>query len=140
MLSKGQIKNANEMLGYNFSITGEVVKGQQLGRTIGFRTANLIYPNELIDLPFGVYLTVVTLGGKKYQGVTNFGIRPTVSDSHKCTLETHILDFEKDIYGKHITVEFIKMIRAEKKFKSLDELKNQIIADVLSVKNSTDFT
>lgn len=140
LLSKGQIKNANEMLGYNFSITGEVVKGQQLGRTIGFRTANLIYPNELIDLPFGVYLTVVTLGGKKYQGVTNFGIRPTVSDSHKCTLETHILDFEKDIYGKYITVEFIKMIRAEKKFKSLNELKNQIIADVLSVKNSTNFT
>ena len=140
LLSKGQIKNANEMLGYNFSITGEVVKGQQLGRTIGFRTANLIYPNELIDLPFGVYLTVVTLGGKKYQGVTNFGIRPTVSDSHKCTLETHILDFEKDIYGKYITFEFIKMIRAEKKFKSLDELKNQIMADVLSVKNSTDFT
>lgn len=140
LLSKGQIKNANEMLGYNFSITGEVVKGQQLGRTIGFRTANLIYPNELIDLPFGAYLTVVTLGGKKYQGVTNFGIRPTVSDSHKCTLETHILDFEKDIYGKYITVEFIKMIRAEKKFKSLNELKNQIIADVLSVKNSTNFT
>lgn len=140
LLSKGQIKNANEMLGYNFSITGEVVKGQQLGRTIGFRTANLIYPNELIDLPFGVYSTVVTIDGKKYQGVTNFGIRPTVSDSHKCTLETHILDFEKDIYGKYITVEFIKMIRAEKKFKSLDELKNQIIADVLSVKNSTDFT
>lgn len=140
LLSKGQIKNANEMLGYNFSITGEVVKGQQLGRTIGFRTANLIYPNELIDLPFGVYLTVVTLGGKKYQGVTNFGIRPTVSDSHKCTLETHILDFEKDIYGKYITVEFIKMIRAEKKFKSLNELKNQIIVDVLSVKNSTNFT
>ncbi len=140
LLSKGQIKNANEMLGYNFSITGEVVKGQQLGRTIGFRTANLIYPNELIDLPFGVYLTVVTLGGKKYQGVTNFGIRPTVSDSNKCTLETHILDFEKDIYGKYITVEFIKMIRAEKKFKSLNELKNQIIADVLSVKNSTNFT
>lgn len=140
LLSKGQIKNANEMLGYNFSITGEVVKGQQLGRTIGFRTANLIYPNELIDLPFGVYSTVVTIDGKKYQCVTNFGIRPTVSDSHKCTLETHILDFEKDIYGKYITVEFIKMIRAEKKFKSLDELKNQIIADVLSVKNSTDFT
>lgn len=140
LLSKGQIKNANEMLGYNFSIMGEVVKGQQLGRTIGFRTANLIYPNELIDLPFGVYSTFVTIDGKKYQGVTNFGIRPTVSDSHKCTLETHILDFEKDIYGKYITVEFIKMIRAEKKFKSLDELKNQIIADVLSVKNSTDFT
>lgn len=140
LLSKGQIKNANEMLGYNFSITGEVVKGQQLGRTIGFRTANLIYPNALIDLPFGVYSTFVIIDGKKYQGVTNFGIRPTVSDSHKCTLETHILDFEKDIYGKYITVEFIKMIRAEKKFKSLDELKNQIIADVLSVKNSTDFT
>ena len=129
-LSKGQIKNANEMLGYNFTISGNVIKGQQLGRKIGFRTANLLYPPELIDLPFGVYSVIVTYEGKKYKGITNFGIRPTVSNTKQCSLETHILDFDKDIYGDEIIVEFLKMIRSEKKFASVEDLKNQIILDI----------
>lgn len=129
-LSKGQIKNANEMLGYNFTISGNVIKGQQLGRKIGFRTANLLYPPELIDLPFGVYSVIVTYEGKKYKGITNFGIRPTVSNTKQCSLETHILDFDKDIYGDEIIVEFLKMIRPEKKFASVEDLKNQIILDI----------
>lgn len=132
-LSKGQIKNANEMLGYKFTISGEVVKGQQLGRQIGFRTANLIYPQELIDLPFGVYSVVVSYGGKVYKGITNFGIRPTVSDTHRCSLETHILDFDVDIYGQKISVEFLKMIRPEKKFDSIDDLKAQISLDIAEI-------
>lgn len=132
-LSKGQIENANEMLGYNFTISGKVVKGQQLGRKIGFRTANLIYPPELIDLPFGVYSAVVHYGGKQYKGITNFGIRPTVSDNHQCSLETHILDFDKDIYGENIFVEFLKMVRSEKKFSSLDALKQQISEDISNI-------
>ena len=132
-LSEGRIQRANEMLGYKFTISGEVVKGQQLGRQIGFRTANLIYPQELIDLPFGVYLVVVSYGGKVYKGITNFGIRPTVSNTHKCSLETHILDFDKDIYGKRISVEFLNMIRPEKKFASIDELKSQILFDISSI-------
>ena len=114
-LSKGQIQNANEMLGYNFTIKGEVVKGQQLGRKIGFRTANLVYPCELIDLPFGVYSVNVRYGELIYKGISNFGIRPTVSNSKQCSLETHILDFDKDIYGEEISVEFLKMIHAESK-------------------------
>ncbi len=132
-LSEGRIQRANEMLGYKFTISGEVVKGQQLGRQIGFRTANLIYPQELIDLPFGVYSVVVSYGGKVYKGITNFGIRPTVSNTHKCSLETHILDFDKDIYGKRISVEFLNMIRPEKKFASIDELKSQILFDISSI-------
>ncbi len=132
-LAKGDIQNANEMLGYNFTISGKVVKGQQLGRKIGFRTANLLYPPELIDLPFGVYSVLVDYMGIQYKGITNFGIRPTVSDSHRCSLETHILDFNKDIYGEEISVSFLKMIRAERKFNSLEDLKAQISIDIQSV-------
>lgn len=132
-LAKGDIQNANEMLGYHFTISGKVIKGQQLGRKIGFRTANLLYPPELIDLPFGVYSVLVDYLGMQYKGITNFGIRPTVSDSHRCSLETHILDFDKDIYGEEISVSFFKMIRAERKFNSLDDLKAQINIDIQSV-------
>lgn len=132
-LSDGQIQNANEMLGYNFTISGKVIKGQQLGRKIGFRTANLLYPPELIVLPFGVYSVIVNYSGKKYRGITNFGMRPTVSNANSCSLETHILDFNKDIYGEEISVSFLKMIRAERKFNSLDELKAQINLDIQSI-------
>ncbi len=130
LLSEGDIEKANKMLGYNFLIDGIVVTGQQLGRTIGFKTANLVYPCELIDLPFGVYATKITYARNTYKGITNFGIRPTVSKTNQATLETHILDFDKDIYGETITVEFTKMLRKEKKFNSLDELKKQIKDDI----------
>ncbi len=128
-LQQGKIEKANQMLGSNFSIKGEVVEGQKLGRTLGFRTANLLYPKEIIDIPFGVYEVMTTYG----KGITNFGIRPTVSSTKKAVLETHILDFDKDIYGKILRVEFIKMLRREQKFNSVDELKKQIQSDINSV-------
>ena len=125
LLSDGNIAKSNDMLGAKFSISGEVVKGNQIGRTIGFNTANIVYPPELIELPYGVY-SVNTNYGK---AIANFGIRPTVNGSH-AVLEVHILDFDKDIYGETITAEFNKMIRAEKKFASLDALKEQISLDI----------
>ena len=125
-LNKGEIAKANEMLGKNFSISGKVIEGQKLGRKLGFRTANLIYPVEIVDIPFGVYEVQTTYG----KGITNFGIRPTVSSTKKAVLETHILDFDKDIYGKTIKVEFLRMLRKEQKFNSLDELKRQITIDI----------
>ena len=128
LLNKGDIEKANIMLGQKFSIEGEVVKGNQIGRTIGFRTANLVYPPELIELPYGVYSVDTTYG----KGIANFGIRPTINGSHT-SLEVHILNFEKDIYGKIINVNFNKMIRTEKKFPSLDALKNQIQLDIKSI-------
>lgn len=128
-LNKGEIAKANEMLGKNFSISGKVIEGQKLGRKLGFRTANLIYPAEIVDIPFGVYEVQTTYG----KGITNFGIRPTVSSTKKAVLETHILDFDKDIYGKTIKVEFLRMLRKEQKFNSLDELKKQIQSDIKSV-------
>ncbi len=132
-LFDGLIEDANKMLGYKFSIKGEVVEGQKLGRKIGFRTANLIYPDELVDLPFGVYSVEVNHNNKIYKGITNFGIRPTVSDNNIRSLETHILDFDKDIYGENIEVSFIKMLRAERKFNSIDELTKQINKDIKEI-------
>ena len=120
------------MLGYNFSISGIVIKGQQIGRTIGFPTANITYPSEIIDLPFGAYSTDVILDNKSYKGVANFGIRPTVSGK-SASLEVHILDFNQDIYNQKITVTFNKMLRKEKKFSSLEELKSQIRKDILTI-------
>lgn len=129
-LQNGEIEKANRMLGHNFKISGKVIQGQQLGRTIGFRTANLIYPNELVDIPFGVY-EVNTQYGK---GITNFGVRPTVSKTQKPVAETHILNFNQDIYNQDLQVEFLDMIRKEQKFNSLDELKTQIQQDIKRVK------
>lgn len=129
-LQNGEIEKANRMLGHNFKISGKVIQGQQLGRTIGFRTANLIYPNELVDIPFGVY-EVNTQYGK---GITNFGVRPTVSKTQKPVAETHILNFNQDIYNQDLQVEFLNMIRKEQKFNSLDELKTQIQQDIKRVK------
>lgn len=133
LLSDGNIQNANEMLGYNFSLSGKVIEGQKLGRKIGFRTANIMYPPELIDLPFGVYSVLVNHNDKVYKGITNFGVRPTVSDDCQCSLETHILDFDKNIYGDEISVEFLKMIRSEKKFSSVHDLKEQIAKDISQI-------
>ena len=132
LLSDGQIDTANKMLGRNFIIEGTVIKGRQIGRTIGFRTANILYPLELIDIPFGVYSVLVNYASQTYQGIANFGVRPTVN-GQGALLEVHIIDFEKDIYGEVLEVKFIKMLRTERKFDSLDSLKQQISRDIKSI-------
>lgn len=131
LLQNGDIQKANKMLGYNFSITGKVIEGQKLGRKLGFNTANLVYPAELIDIPFGAYQTEVN----NLKAVTNFGIRPTVSNQKQPVIETHILNFNENIYGKTISVNFIKMLRAEQKFNSIEDLKQQISIDINKVEN-----
>ncbi len=128
-LKQGKIDKANQMLGENFSVKGTVIEGQKYGRLLGFKTANILYPKELVDIPFGVYEVMTTYG----KGITNFGIRPTVSNSQKAVLETHILDFNKDIYDKTIKVQFIKMLRKELKFNSVDALKKQIANDIAKI-------
>ncbi len=134
-LFEGDIESANSMLGYNFAVSGVVIEGQKLGREIGFRTANIKYPQELVDIPFGVYSVCIRLENDEnfYRGIANFGTRPTVSDDNEKFLETHILEFDKNIYGKNVSIEFLKMIRQEKKFSSIDALKNQIISDIKSI-------
>lgn len=129
LLSQGKTEKANAMMGEDFSINGKIVEGNKIGRTIGFKTANINYPSELITLSYGVYIVETNFG----KGVANFGIRPTINGSTS-VLETHILDFNRDIYGENITVKFKKMIRREKKFESLDELKKQICKDIDTAK------
>ena len=118
------------MLGGEFSLNGTVVEGQKIGRTLGFRTANILYPPELVDIPFGVYEVETNYG----KGIANFGIRPTISDTKKAVLEIHILDFDQDIYGENLNVKFIRMIRKEQKFSSADELKFQINKDIEQIR------
>jgi riboflavin kinase/FMN adenylyltransferase len=131
-LSLGNIEMANSMLGYEYFLEETIVHGKQIGRQIGFKTANLIYPDNLINVGRGVYKVSVEYNGEMYKGIANYGLRPTVSQNEQCALEVHILDFDKEIYGEKIKVRFLKKIRDEKKFNSLDELKYQIEKDISS--------
>ena len=132
-LALGKIELVNAMLGYNYFLEETIVEGQHLGRQIGFRTANLVYPEDLVEIGRGVYKVKVEYDGKIYDGMANYGLRPTVGDHLKSVLEVHLLDFDKEIYGEKIKVNFLKKIREEKKFDSLDELKAQIKQDVLRI-------
>ncbi|WP_240259133.1 bifunctional riboflavin kinase/FAD synthetase [Clostridium perfringens] len=127
-LSEGELEDANNMLGRYFSLSGEVVSGKKIGRTINFPTANLKNNDEIILPKIGVYYTNVEVNGEIYKGITSVGNNPTVNGKNT-TVETHILNFDEDIYGKHIKLYFISKIRNEKKFNSLEELKEQLIKD-----------
>ena len=111
-----------------FTYKSEVVSGKKIGRTINFPTANLKNNDEIILPKIGVYYTNVEVNGEIYKGITSVGNNPTVNGKNT-TVETHILNFDEDIYGKHIKLYFISKIRNEKKFNSLEELKEQLIKD-----------
>ncbi len=126
----GELETAYKLLGRNYSITAEVVSGRRIGNTIGFPTAN-IHPERFLVLPEnGVYITKTLLDGKLYNSMTNVGYNPTFEDVKQKTVETHIIDFNQDIYGKKIEVFFLKKIRNEKKFESVELLKEQISNDM----------
>ena len=120
------------MLGRYYAFEGVVEKGKQLGRTISFPTVNITV--EKFAPKFGVYASYVEYNGKKYMGITNVGVRPTVENSTKTNVETFIFDFDKDIYGENIKVELIGFIREECKFDSIETLKNTIGKDCKTVK------
>ncbi|MDZ4750508.1 MAG: bifunctional riboflavin kinase/FAD synthetase [Flavobacteriales bacterium] len=130
-LEVGNIDQANESLGYDYEIHGTVVKGEGRGRQIGFPTANIgnIEPDKLLPAK-GVYSVMVRIDEEKKRGVLNIGVRPTVSGSGNMSVEVHIPGFERDVYGKNITVGFLKRIRDEKKFGSVIELSEQIKEDI----------
>ena len=132
-LEQGDLAQVNRLLGHPLTLTGTVQTGKQLGRTIGIPTANLFLPEGLIVPKFGVYATKVVVGGKEYAAITNIGTRPTVS-GQGVTVESYLLDFDGDLYGKEITVAFCDFLRPEKKFDSLEELKAQIAADIVKVR------
>ncbi len=132
-LKKGDIKAANKLLGYEYSITGTVVGGQKIGHKLGFPTANV----DLLDVyklitANGVYACRIMYKGKLCLGMGNIGYRPTTNNGD-LTIEVHIFDFDEDIYGETITIFFVDRIRDEVKFRDLDALKNQLIKDKKTV-------
>lgn len=132
-LEAGKIQEANRFLGHPHMLTGVVQSGKQLGRTIGIPTANLSYPDPLLHLPYGVYACKVHFDGKAYPAVTNIGVRPTVS-GEGITVESHLLDFSGDLYGKTVEISFYDFIRPEQKFSDLTQLKAQIEKDMIQTK------
>lgn len=134
-LHEGNIALANEYLGYNYFLTGTIVKGKQLGRTIGFPTANLkIDQNYKLIPQNGVYVVKSNIEGQTVFGMMNIGTNPTVGGQTQ-TIETNFLDFEGDLYDKNLTIELLHRIRSEEKFDSLDALKNQLAKDRLTTQN-----
>jgi riboflavin kinase/FMN adenylyltransferase len=128
-LIEGNVKLANRMLGYEYSITGKVIEGNKLGREIGFPTANIEVDDKYkLMAAGGVYACRVEVFGKMYLGMGNIGTRPTIG-RHEFTTEVHIFDFDQDIYGKEITMYFVDRIRDEQKFEGLGKLKEQLEKD-----------
>lgn len=128
LLQSGQIREVNRFLGHLHTFTGTVVPGQQLGRRLGFPTANLRPEPQLVIPRFGVYACRAHIGSQTHLAVTNIGRRPTVEGDH-VTIEPWLLDFHGNLYGKEITLEFLDFLRPEEKFPSLEDLKAQILQD-----------
>lgn len=129
MITNGHIRNANLLLGHSFSLKNNVVKGEALARKLGFPTANIFWPNNIVHLPHGVYFGYAVVD-KTYPAIINWGKRPTFDDSDEEIVETHILNFDSQIYGKIIRVLFVMKIRDEIKFPNQEALVKQIEEDV----------
>lgn len=128
LIERGDMETAERFLGHPHCLSGPVVHGRALGRTIGIPTANLLIPENVLVPAYGVYAARVVLpGGEEKLAVTNVGVRPTVDDSKKVTVEPWILDFEGDLYGRHIRVDFCRRLRGEKKFSGLPALQQEIL-------------
>ena len=131
-VAEGDLRLAHSLMGRPFSLSGVVIEGAQRGRTIGFPTANMVYPADKVEPPYGVLaVRIETEEGERHSGIANFGTRPTVnSDSEEARLEVHIFDFADDIYGKNLKLELRAFVREERKFDGLEDLKKQIQTDV----------
>lgn len=132
-IKSGSFYMAQTMLGRKFSVSGTVIKGKELGAKLGFPTANIIYPSDIVEPPFSVYEVETEVDSKKYKGIANFGVAPTISDNGTKVLEVHLLNFKGNLYGKDLKIYFNKMIRSEIKFANIDELKTQIQIDIQSL-------
>ncbi|HEY9115182.1 MAG TPA: bifunctional riboflavin kinase/FAD synthetase [Bacteroidales bacterium] len=129
LLEAGNVKEANRLLGYVYSITGKVVKGKSIGKDIGFPTANIETGDEYkLIAAVGVYACLIEYKGKVYKGMSNIGFRPTI-DHGALTIEVNIFDFDQQIYDEEITIFFVERLRNEKKFESLDALVEQLHKD-----------
>lgn len=133
LLQAGDMARTRKFLGHPHLFTGTVVPGKHLGHTMGFPTANLLFPGGMLCPKKGVYATVAVIGGQRYMAVTNVGDRPTVGGGYT-TVEAWILDFSGDLYGRSVTLEFHKYLREERKFDSLEALRREIQKDAESTK------
>ena len=129
-LMEGDLEKCLKLLGHDYEVEGIVEQGTRLGRTLNVPTCNIITNKEKLLPPKGVYFTEVTLDEKKYYGVTNVGTKPTVSEEGRMGVETHLLDFDEDVYGKELKVKFRYFHRPERKFESVDALKLQLQDDI----------
>jgi riboflavin kinase/FMN adenylyltransferase len=129
-LLNGDLSAANNLLGYPYFITGQVVRGNRIGNTIGFPTANIECPDTFKQIPSdGVYAVTVEWNGTPYKGMLNIGIRPTLDDHSHKTIEVHLFDVSDDLYDQKLRVHFIFRLRDEMKFNSLEELRKQLAVD-----------
>jgi len=132
-VARGDLAFAEKALGRPYAILGKVVHGQMMGQQLGFPTANIDAAGLQLP-PDGVYAVRVHIGKKDFQGIANLGIRPTVSQDSRRVLEVHLFEFDGDLYGMDIEVEFLRFVRGEKKFDSLDDLRAQIERDIAAVR------
>lgn len=130
VVSRGDMEKAKNLIGVPYAVSGTVMHGRALGRKMGFPTVNIEVSSEKLMPPYGVYFAEVSVDGEHYNGITNIGCKPTVTDSKTVFAETNIFDFDDDIYGKRITVKLLKFTRPEQKFNSVDELKERISVDI----------
>lgn len=130
-IASGNIEKANELLGYEFFVEGEVLHGKKLGKAVlGIPTINLIPPADKLLPPFGVYVTETKWKGRRYPGITNVGCKPTIQGENPVGVETHLFDFTEDLYGEQVRISFLKHVRKERKFESLDALIVQMEQDI----------
>lgn len=133
-LKNGDMEEVKNLLGRYYSIIGKIVYGKQVGKTIDVPTANLEYDEKYVDLKPGVYATIIEIDNNSYIGITNFGNNPSFNYTNKRTIETHILDFDKNIYEKNAKISFVKYLRKEEKFASIEEFQKQIEKDKIEAK------
>ncbi len=133
LLDIGEIEKANELLGEEFFLIGKVFKDRQVGRTIGFPTANVLYPQDKFPLKKGVYETKVEYNGVVYKGITNYGARPTFGNENVLT-ETYLDGFDGDLYGETLKIRFVRFLREIQKFESVELLKQQLEKDMKKVR------
>ena len=134
-LDNGNIKQANKFLGRKYELLGTVVEGLKMGSKLGFPTANIKLDHDLYLPKYGVYGITCLIDNKPYEGILNIGVTPTVSDNNKIKIETHIFDFDKNIYGENLVIQINQFIRDEIKFSTPEELVKQINIDISKVKN-----
>jgi len=128
LVTEGRLDEAGALLGHYYEIEGSVVKGQQRGRDLGFPTANVCTENELLP-PRGVYATTTSVAGVTYPSITNIGVRPTFENAENIVIESHLIGFDKDLYGSRVRIGFVQRLRDEKQFEGVEALKSQIAAD-----------